>query len=68
VRGPRTADELLDRTGQWGGEAAPPPMNVAQARLLVGNLLAWVQQRIQARTQAEAADDGSRSSPQDRLV
>ena len=51
------ADELLDHFGLWDGEAAPPPANLAQARLVVGNILAFVQERIATRRMAESPDD-----------
>jgi hypothetical protein len=49
------ADELLDHFGLWGGAAAPPPTNLAQARLVVGNTLAFVRGQIEARRMAVAA-------------
>jgi hypothetical protein len=52
------ADGLLDHFGLWDGGSAPPPANLAQARLVVDNVLAFVQGRIAARMMPEPLDDG----------
>jgi hypothetical protein len=58
------ADELLDHFGLVdSGGPTPPPANLTQARLVVGNLLAFVQERIRQRQLSliqggeDAADD-----------
>lgn len=57
------ADRLLTHFQLWDDDPAPPPASVPQARLVVGNVLAFVGAQLQAGTTARPSDDEGEEPP-----